>query len=132
MKYLFPLILTLTLSPAFASGHIELSQSISRAYQEMIDEQPAGNYLSHIVVTYSYVIATGLPAVSLPVTILPNQNVVAPSTMDDCLEDSSSLACVTSVEAYKWYQVNQVREGQFEIYIYLAGGIKKIVFPVAP
>lgn len=124
MKFIVALMSLILASSAFASDPQVLSKLISKNYQVMIDELTPGTYSSRISV--SYIFQTG----TVPVLLVPDVAVNAPSKMEDCLENNESLACKVATAALEWFDMNHPANGQFQINLQLGGKAKEINFPI--
>lgn len=127
MKFIFAFLMMALVSSAFANDQQTLSQLISSNYQSMMDEQAPGNYTSVVRVSY-LVQVEGECSESMPVILLPATEISVPSKMEDCSENSDSIACSLASAAFHWYEANQPLKGQFQINLQLGTKEKEITF----
>lgn len=130
MKFVFAFLMMVLTTSAFANDQQALSKLIASSYQAMIDEQAAGNYNSSVQVTYLFQ-TSAEESQTIPVLYNPGIEINVPSKMEDCSENSESMACSLAGALFNWYEMHlPAGQGQFQINLQLGMMEKEISFQI--
>lgn len=129
MKFILALLSLVLASSSFANDQQALSKLISSSYQAMSDDLAPGNYNSVVRVSYLFQTGGG-SSETVPVLLIPETAVNVPFKMEDCSGNDESIACNLAAAVFKWYEMSQPANGQFQINLQLGVKVKEISFSI--
>lgn len=112
--------LALMLSVSFA-GTQEVSQKIASSYQNLMLNVKDGRYSISLLATYDFTF-TDETTGTLPVFLMPPQDIRVPMTVESCAENTGSISCSIAQYLSNWLkQVQPSGTGTFRLELALQG-----------
>lgn len=112
MKFIVAIFTLVLLSSAVANDQLTFSKFMASNYQTMIDELPEGSYFTKVEVIFQYNMNDEVTA-TVPVLLAIREGIQAPSKMEDCSENTESVACQIAMSVFRWVDAYQPPMGQF-------------------